>query len=423
MDEMTKSGRMKNKVETFGCRLNTFESKIIEANLPSDGNVSRVVFNSCAVTSEAVRQVKQSIRKTRRQNPDIEIVVTGCAAQIDPDTFGKMAEVDHVIGNEEKLNPNIWSRLPTERVIVNDIMNIKETAPQMVAGFKGRFRAFAQIQQGCDHRCTFCIIPYGRGNSRSVPIGEIVKQFRLLIKNGYKEFVLTGVDITSYGSDLPGQPRLGTMIKRLLKNVEGIERLRLSSVDPSEIDEDLLDVIANEKRLMPSLHLSVQAGNDLILKRMKRRHLRDDVIKLSTLLREIRPNIVLGADLIAGFPTETDEMFKQTIDLISEAELLHLHIFPYSARIGTPAAKMPQVTSNTKKMRARLLREAGAKLMTDYLSKRVGRNETVLLEQNDTGYTDQFFPMKVSGNHKPGEIVTAKVDNVMEDNTLVGSTS
>ena len=423
MDEMTKSGRMKNKVETFGCRLNAFESKIIEANLPSDGNVSRVVFNSCAVTSEAVRQVKQSIRKTRRQNPDIEIVVTGCAAQIDPDTFGKMAEVDHVIGNEEKLNPNIWSRLPTERVIVNDIMNIKETAPQMVAGFKGRFRAFAQIQQGCDHRCTFCIIPYGRGNSRSVPIGEIVKQFRLLIKNGYKEFVLTGVDITSYGSDLPGQPRLGTMIKRLLKNVEGIERLRLSSVDPSEIDEDLLDVIANEKRLMPSLHLSVQAGNDLILKRMKRRHLRDDVIKLSTLLREIRPNIVLGADLIAGFPTETDEMFKQTIDLISEAELLHLHIFPYSARIGTPAAKMPQVTSNTKKMRARLLREAGAKLMTDYLSKRVGRNETVLLEQNDTGYTDQFFPMKVSGNHKPGEIVTAKVDNVMEDNTLVGSTS
>ena len=420
---MTKNSIMKNKVETFGCRLNAFESKIIEANLPSENNVPRVVFNSCAVTSEAVRQVKQSIRKERRQNPDIEIIVTGCAAQINPDVFEQMAEVDHVIGNEEKLNPDIWSRLPNERVIVNDIMNIKETAPQMVAGFKGRFRAFAQIQQGCDHRCTFCIIPYGRGNSRSVPIGEIVKQFRLLIKNGYKEFVLTGVDITSYGPDLPGQPRLGTMIKRLLKNVDGIERLRLSSIDPSEIDEDLLDLIANEKRLMPSLHLSVQAGNDLILKRMKRRHLRDDVIKLSTLLREIRPDIVLGADLIAGFPTETDEMFKQTIDLISEAELLHLHIFPYSARVGTPAAKMPQVTSNTKKMRARLLREAGAELVTDYLSKRVGRNETVLLEQNDTGYTDQFFPMKVSGNHKPGEIVTAKVDNIMEDNTLVGSTS
>lgn len=414
---------MKNKVETFGCRLNSFESKIIEANLPTENNVARVVFNSCAVTSEAVRQVKQSIRKERRQNPDIEIIVTGCAAQINPNIFEQMAEVDRVIGNEEKLNPDIWSRLPNERVIVNDIMNIKETAPQMVAGFKGRFRAFAQIQQGCDHRCTFCIIPYGRGNSRSVPIGEIVKQFRLLIKNGYKEFVLTGVDITSYGPDLPGQPRLGTMIKRLLKNVDGIERLRLSSVDPSEIDEDLLDLIANEKRLMPSLHLSVQAGNDLILKRMKRRHLRDDVIKLSTLLREIRPDIVLGADLIAGFPTETDEMFRQTIDLISEAELLHLHIFPYSARVGTPAAKMPQVASNTKKMRARLLREAGAELVTDYLGKRVGRNETVLLEQNDTGYTDQFFPMKVSGNHKPGEIVTAKVDNVMEDNTLVGSTS
>ena len=414
---------MKNKVETFGCRLNAFESKIIEANLPAESHVSRVVFNSCAVTSEAVRQVKQSIRKTRRQNPDVQIVVTGCAAQVDPDIFEHMAEVDHVIGNEEKLNPAIWSRLSTERVIVNDIMNIKETAPQMVAGFKGRFRAFAQIQQGCDHRCTFCIIPYGRGNSRSVPIGEIVKQFRLLIKNGYKEFVLTGVDITSYGPDLPGQPRLGTMIKRLLKNVEGIERLRLSSVDPSEIDEDLLDLIANEKRLMPSLHLSVQAGNDLILKRMKRRHLRDDVIKLSTLLREIRPDIVLGADLIAGFPTETEKMFKQTIDLISEAGLLHLHIFPYSARTGTPAAKMPQVTSNIKKMRARLLREAGAELVAEHLSKRVGKFETVLLEQNDTGYTDQFFPMKVYGNHQPGEIITAKVDNVMEDNTLVGSTS
>ena len=414
---------MKSKVETFGCRLNAFESKIIEANLPPESNVSRVVFNSCAVTSEAVRQVKQSIRKTRRKNPDAEIVVTGCAAQINPDIFEHMVEVDHVIGNVEKLNPDIWSRLSTERVIVNDIMNIKETAPQMVASFKGRFRAFSQIQQGCDHRCTFCIIPYGRGNSRSVPIGEIVKQFRLLIKNGYKEFVLTGVDITSYGPDLPGQPRLGTMIKRLLKNVEGIERLRLSSVDPSEIDEDLLDLIANEKRLMPSLHLSVQAGNDLILKRMKRRHLRDDVIKLSTLLREIRPDIVLGADLIAGFPTETEEMFKQTIDLISEAELLHLHIFPYSARTGTPAAKMPQVTSNIKKMRARLLREAGVELVAKHLSKRVGRIETVLLEQNDTGYTDQFFPMKVYGNHQPGEIVTAKVDNVMGDNTLVGSTS
>ena len=414
---------MKNKVETFGCRLNAFESKIIEANLPAESHVSRVVFNSCAVTSEAVRQVKQSIRKTRRQNPDVQIVVTGCAAQVDPDIFEHMAEVDHVIGNEEKLNPAIWSRLSTERVIVNDIMNIKETAPQMVAGFKGRFRAFAQIQQGCDHRCTFCIIPYGRGNSRSVPIGEIVKQFRLLIKNGYKEFVLTGVDITSYGPDLPGQPRLGTMMKRLLKNVEGIERLRLSSVDPSEIDEDLLDLIANEKRLMPSLHLSVQAGNDLILKRMKRRHLRDDVIKLSTLLREIRPDIVLGADLIAGFPTETEKMFKQTIDLISEAELLHLHIFPYSARTGTPAAKMPQVTSNIKKMRARLLREAGAELVAEHLSKRVGKFETVLLEQNDTGYTDQFFPMKVYGNHQPGEIITAKVDDVIEDNTLVGSTS
>ena len=411
---------MKNRVETFGCRLNAFESKIIEANLPAEKDSARVVFNSCAVTSEAVRQVKQSIRKTRRRHPDVKIVVTGCAAQIDPDTFGQMPEVDHVIGNEEKLKPDIWSKLPDERLIVNDIMNVKETAPQLVSGFKGRFRAFAQIQQGCDHRCTFCIIPYGRGNSRSVAIGEVVKQVRLLLENGYREFVLTGVDITSYGSDLPGQPRLGTMIKRLLKNVEGIERLRLSSVDPSEVDDDLLDLIATEERLMPSLHLSVQAGSDLILKRMKRRHLRDDVIKLAALLKEIRPNIVLGADLIAGFPTETEEMFKQTVDLVSEANLLQLHIFPYSARTGTPAAKMPQIAPDVRKVRAKLLRDAGAKLIADHLSKRVGLNENVLLEKNNTGYTDQFFPMTVSGNYKAGDIVTAKVDYI-KGNTLVGT--
>jgi len=411
---------MKNRVETFGCRLNAFESKIIEANLPTEKGLARVVFNSCAVTSEAVRQVKQSIRKTRRRHPDVEIVVTGCAAQIDPDTFGQMPEVDHVIGNEEKLKPDIWSKLPDERLIVNDIMNVKETAPQLISGFKGRFRAFAQIQQGCDHRCTFCIIPYGRGNSRSVAIGEIVKQVRLLLENGYREFVLTGVDITSYGLDLPGQPRLGTMIKRLLKNVEGIERLRLSSVDPSEVDDDLLDLMATEERLMPNLHLSVQAGSDLILKRMKRRHLRDDVVKLAALLKEIRPNIALGADLIAGFPTETEEMFKQTVDLISEANLLHLHIFPYSARTGTPAAKMPQIAPNVRKVRAKLLRDAGAKLIADHLSKRVGLNENVLLEKNNTGYTDQFFPMTVSGNYKAGDIVTAKVDYI-KGNTLVGT--
>ncbi len=409
---------MKSKVETFGCRLNAFESKIIEANLPPESNVSRVVFNSCAVTSEAVRQVKQSIRKTRRQNPDVEIVVTGCAAQIDPEIFEHMAEVDHVIGNEEKLSPDIWSRLSTERVIVNDIMNIKETAPQMVAGFKGRFRAFAQIQQGCDHRCTFCIIPYGRGNSRSVPIGEIVKQFRLLIKNGYKEFVLTGVDITSYGPDLPGQPRLGTMIKRLLKNVEGIERLRLSSVDPSEIDEDLLDLIANEKRLMPSLHLSVQAGNDLILKRMKRRHLRDDVIKLSTLLREIRPDIVLGADLIAGFPTETEEMFMNTYTLVKKLQITHLHVFPYSTKAETPASKMPQVNLEERRKRAKALRELGYQNYLNKLQKQTFRTQKVLVETNDgIGKTENNFKMKIP-NAKKGDIVSIKPNDI-KDNYLI----
>ena len=400
-----------NRVETFGCRLNAFESKIIEDNLPQNNGCSRIVFNSCAVTSEAERQVRQAIRKARKTHPDAEIIVTGCAAQINPDMFGSMPEVDKVLGNEEKLNPSIWQDHGT-RLLVNDIMNVRETAPQLVSGFNGRFRAFTQIQQGCDHRCTFCIIPYGRGNSRSVTIGEIVKQAKTLVDNGYKELVLTGVDITSYGSDLPGKPRLGNMIKRLLANVGGLQRLRLSSVDPGEIDKDLLKLIENEPRLMPHLHLSVQAGDDLILKRMKRRHLRKDVVNLAILLKKIRPDIVLGADLIAGFPTESDEMFKRSIDLVFEANLMHLHVFPYSSRAGTPAAKMPQVPFSVRKERATSLRNAGNTIMNKFLTNRIGVTERILIEKNNTGYTEHFVPMSVDGKDKPGSLVDARVKSV-----------
>ena len=408
-----------SKVKTFGCRLNAFESKVIEDNLPKGNENSRIVFNSCAVTSEAERQVRQAIRKARKTNPDAEIIVTGCAAQINPDMFGNMPEVDRVLGNEEKLNPNIW-RGPDTRILVNDIMNVSETAPQLVSGFNGRFRAFAQIQQGCDHRCTFCIIPFGRGNSRSVAIGEIINQAKTLVVNGYRELVLTGVDITSYGSDLPGRPRLGNMIKRLLANVEGLERLRLSSVDPSEIDKDLLKLIENEPRLMPHLHLSVQAGDDLILKRMKRRHLRKDVVELATLLKTIRPDIVLGADFIAGFPTESDEMFKRSLDLIFEANLMHLHVFPYSSRAGTPAAKMPQVPLSIRKKRAERLRNAGDKIMNKFLTSRIGFIENILIEKNNTGYTEHFVPMAIDGENKPGSIVNAMVTSV-QNRKLSGS--
>ena len=328
---------MKNKdiVETFGCRLNTFESEIIKSNLPMTSDRRRIVFNTCAVTAEAERQARQAIRKARRVNPDAEIIVTGCSAQLNPKTFASMPEVDRILGNEEKLFPHVWNEDGGPKTLVNDIMNVSEVAPQLVAGFENRVRAFVQVQQGCDHRCTFCIIPFARGNSRSIPIGKLVEQTQMLIDNGYKEIVLTGVDLTSYGSDLPGQPSLGNMVGRLLKHVPGLKRLRLSSLDPVEIDADLLKVIGSEQRLMPHLHLSIQAGSDMILKRMKRRHLRNDVIEIAKKLRDMRPDIVLGADLIAGFPTETETMFTQSLDLISEIELVHLHVFPYSSSVAS----------------------------------------------------------------------------------------
>jgi threonylcarbamoyladenosine tRNA methylthiotransferase MtaB len=408
----------RDRVETFGCRLNAFESEVIRAHLGGPGTRARVIFNTCAVTAEAERQARQAIRKARRAYPDAEIVVTGCAAQIDPAGFGAMTEVDRVIGNEEKLLAGTWrhnGRHDGEaepRIMVNDIMSVTETAPHMVAGFEGRARAFVQVQQGCDHRCTFCIIPFGRGNSRSVAIGEIARQAKILVENGYAELVLTGVDITSYGADLPGRPSLGQLARRLLAQVPDLPRLRLSSIDPVEIDDDLLDLVAREPRLMPHLHLSVQAGDDLILKRMKRRHLRDDVIRITEKLRDLRPDIVLGADIIAGFPTETEAMFQRSLDLVDEAGLMHLHVFPYSARTGTPAARMPQVPRADRKRRAGLLREAGETALARYMARRVGMTERVLIEQDRNGHTEHFVPVTVDGPTGPGMMVDAVVTDV-----------
>ena len=407
-----------DRVETFGCRLNAFESEVIRGHLSLPSERPRIIFNTCAVTAEAERQARQAIRKARRDHPDAEIVVTGCAAQINPGTYGDMAEVDRVIGNEEKLKPETWTGESGPRVLVNDIMSVTETAPHLVAGFEGRARAFVQVQQGCDHRCTFCIIPFGRGNSRSVAIGEVVRQARTLVENGYRELVLTGVDITSYGTDLPGQPSLGQLARRLLALVPDLPRLRLSSVDPVEIDDDLLALVAEEPRLMPHLHLSVQAGDDLILKRMKRRHLRDDVIRIAARLRDLRPDIVLGADIIAGFPTETDVMFQRSVDLVEEAGLMHLHVFPYSARQGTPAARMPQVPKTDRKHRAGLLREAGDAAVSRYSAQRVGTLERVLIEQDSAGHTEQFIPMTVDGGHAPGDIVNALVTGLSKGRLL-----
>lgn len=399
----------KDIVETFGCRLNTFESEIIKSNLPTASERRRIVFNTCAVTAEAERQARQAIRKARRVNPDAEIIVTGCSAQLNPKTFANMPEVDRILGNEEKLSPHVWNEGVGPKTLVNDIMNVSEVAPQLVAGFENRVRAFVQVQQGCDHRCTFCIIPFARGNSRSIPIGKLVEQTQTLIDNGYKEIVLTGVDLTSYGSDLPGQPSLGNMVSRLLKHVPDLKRLRLSSLDPVEIDADLLKLIGSEQRLMPHLHLSIQAGNDIILKRMKRRHLRNDVIEIAKQLRGMRPDIVLGADLIAGFPTETETMFKESLDLISEIELVHLHVFPYSEREGTPAAKMPQVPHAMRKTRAAILREAGQNMLHKYLKSCIGRRERVLIEKDSVGRTEHFIPMNIKNSKGPGEIMDATV--------------
>jgi threonylcarbamoyladenosine tRNA methylthiotransferase MtaB len=389
-------------VVTFGCRLNAYESEVIRQ---AAGDSNAIVFNTCAVTAEAVSQVRQAIRKARRAHPSARIVVTGCAAQTEAETFADMPEVDHVLGNEEKLDRDIWRGLrPEKKIAVGDIMTVKAAPPRMIDGIEGHARAMVQVQNGCDHRCTFCIIPYGRGNSRPVPMDDVVAQVRRLVTNNYREVVLTGVDITSYNA-----PRLGTLVKQLLKEVPDLQRLRLSSIDSVEADADLLDCIANEPRLMPHLHLSLQAGDDLILKRMKRRHLRADAIKFCADVRRLRPDMVFGADIIAGFPTETEENFTRSLDLIEECALTYLHVFPFSARPGTPAARMPQLAHDVVKDRARRLRERGAAALSRYLDGEIGRRRLVLTELSAIGRTEQFTPVKLNADVSPGQFLDIEI--------------
>ena len=350
------------EIVTFGCRLNTYESEVMKKHAVDAGMKDAIIFNTCAVTKEAERQARQAIRKARRENPNAKIIVTGCASQIDPQGYAQMGEIDQIIGNDLKLKAETWGVRHNDRVLVNDIMSVTETASHLIEGFEDKTRAFLQVQNGCDHRCTFCIIPYGRGPSRSVPIGVIADQVRTLVEQGYKEVVFTGVDVTSYGPDLPGKPTFGQMIRRVLALVPELPRLRLSSLDPVEIDEDLWRLIAEEPRLMPHLHLSLQAGDDLILKRMKRRHLRADAIEMCQKARDLRPEMEFGADIIAGFPTETEKMFQNTLKCVEECDLTYLHVFPYSEREGTPAARIPdQVDPAVRKERAKRLRDLGQK--------------------------------------------------------------
>jgi threonylcarbamoyladenosine tRNA methylthiotransferase MtaB len=404
-------------VVTFGCRLNTYESEAMRRAAGTAGLDDAVIVNTCAVTGEAVRQARQAIRRLRRERPHARIVVTGCAAQTEPETFAAMDEVDRVVGNGGKLDAATWAstRAALEgdtgngKLAVADIMQVKETAAHLVDGIDGRVRAFVQVQNGCDHRCTFCIIPYGRGPSRSVPMGAVVAQVRRLVENGSREVVLTGVDITSYGGDLPGTPRLGRLVKQILKHVPELERLRLSSIDSIEADDDLIAAFAEEPRLMPHLHLSLQAGGDLILKRMKRRHSRADAIAFCERVRRLRPDVAFGADLIAGFPTESEAMFARSLDLVDDCGLAHLHVFPFSPRLGTPAARMPQVARPVVKERARRLREKGAAALAQRLAGEVGARRQVLVESGGIGRTGQFMAVRLADDAAPGTIVDATI--------------
>ncbi len=400
---------MKPEILTFGCRLNAFESEVIRGHVEAAGLDDAIVVNTCAVTAEAERQARQAIRRARRDNPNARIIVTGCAAQIDPQRFAAMSEVDLVLGNEEKLKRESYVGVSEERVAVGDIMALTETAAHLIDGFEGRARAFIEVQQGCDHRCTFCIIPFGRGNSRSVPMGEIVRQARVLLEAGYRELVLTGVDITGFGGDLPGSPTLGQLCRRLLALLPELERLRLSSLDPVEIDDDLWKLIAEEPRLLPHLHLSIQAGDDMILKRMKRRHSRADALNACARARGLRPGIALGADMIAGFPTEDDDMFERSRALIEEAALDYLHVFPFSARPTTPAARMPQLHGTIVKQRAARLRETAAKTLTNALAARVGSTAQVLVERDGFGHSEHYAPVTFDGEAPVGSIVPVAV--------------
>ena len=386
---------------TLGCRLNSYESEVMRGHAEAAGLRDAVIVNTCAVTAEAVRQARQTIRRARRERPDAQIIVTGCAAQIDPLSFAEMPEVTRVIGNAEKMKAETFSGLDfladSPRVQVNDIMSVRDVAAHLVDGLDGRARAFVQVQTGCDHRCTFCIIPYGRGNSRSVPAGEVVDQVKRLVATGHHEIVLTGVDLTSWGADLPNAPKLGNLVARILKLVPDLKQLRLSSIDAIEIDEPLFELLSTEQRIAPHLHLSFQSGDDMILKRMKRRHSRADAINLCNRLRDARPDMAFGADLIAGFPTETDEMFANTLASVDECGIDYLHVFPYSPRPGTPAARMPQVARDIIKARAAQLREKGAERLGQRLDRHVGQTAMALVESGNRARLSDFAPVRIEG--------------------------
>jgi threonylcarbamoyladenosine tRNA methylthiotransferase MtaB len=399
-------------IVTFGCRLNAFEAEVIRREAEGAGLSDTIVINSCAVTNEAVAQARQSIRKLKRERPEARIVVTGCAAQTQSAMFAEMDEVDRVVGNDDKMRSEAWRETrdafdigASEKIAVSDIMAVKEMAPHLIDGFaSGLPRVFVQVQNGCDHRCTFCIIPYGRGNSRSVPMGAVVEQVRTLAERGHAEIVLTGVDLTSYGADLPGAPKLGMLTKQILRHVPELKRLRISSIDSIEADADLLDAIADDARLMPHLHLSLQSGDDMILKRMKRRHSRQDAIAFCDQVRRLRPDIAFGADIIAGFPTETDEMFSRSLDLVEECGLTFLHVFPYSPRPGTPAARMPQVAGGAIKARAKRLRAAGEAALRQRLQAEIGATRDVLIESDGQGRTEHYLPVVIAGE-RVGSVV------------------
>ena len=397
--------------ETFGCRLNAYETEAMREL--SAGLENAVVVNTCAVTAEAVRQARQRIRRLRRENPSAKLIVTGCAAQVEPTRFAEMPEVDLVLGNLEKMQPETWADIgATEGILVNDIMAATETAGHLIDGFGTRARAYVQVQNGCDHRCTFCIIPYGRGNSRSVPAGVVVEQIKRLVDKGYNEVVLTGVDMTSWGADLPGAPPLGNLVQRILKLVPGLPRLRISSIDSIEADPALIEAIKFDPRLMPHLHLSLQAGDNMILKRMKRRHSREDAIAFCADMRAARPEIVFGADIIAGFPTESDEMFENSLKLVEECGLTWLHVFPFSAREGTPAARIPPVDGRIVKARAAKLREMGMLRVENYLAAQVGGYDRVLIENPHMGRTEGFAEVAFSAPQPVGQIVDAEITGV-----------
>ena len=410
--------RKEVELVTFGCRLNSWESEVMRDHAAAAGLTDTVIVNTCAVTNEAVRQARQTIRRIKRDRPDVEVIVTGCAAQIDPDQFAAMPEVGRIIGNAEKLRPETFASRAVsggERVLVGDIMQVREVASHLVDGLDGRARAYVQVQTGCDHRCTFCIIPYGRGGARSAPAGEVVDQVRRLVETGHSEVVLTGVDMTSWGQDLPGTPPLGRLVRAILKQVPELQRLRLSSIDAIEIDEDLFRAVAEEERLCPYMHLSLQAGDDLILKRMKRRHLRDDAIALTRRLKAVRPDIAFGADLIAGFPTETEAMFENSLGLVDECELAYVHVFPYSPRPGTPAARMPQVDRAVIKARAARLRAKAKAALDRHLASRTGVTMAAIVEKPGFARGDDFSPIALTAPARPGAFIRVQITGVDGD--------